>query len=547
MGTLIYLYEIFIEKSRKEREVTSLELGKIMLFMCITFLVAGLIGCGIGYILRKRLAEAKIESAEEKARQIAIDAQRLLDNTSREAQNLKKEAMMQTREEIHKLREDVEKQNRERRDELQKYEQRLIQKEEHLERRSILVEEREDDVNKKTHLLQTQQEEVEKVYAEQRAKLEEISQMTQSEARTLILDKVDADLTHEKAVRIREAENDIKMNSDQVARKILAAAIQRNAADTVSETTVSVVSLPNEEMKGRIIGREGRNIRAIETLTGVDLIIDDTPEAVILSCFNPVRREIARVALEALVKDGRIHPARIEEVVEKAKKEVEKAIMEAGEAAVLECGIRGIHPELIKTLGKLRYRTSYGQNVLQHSIDVAYFAGVLAAEVGANIDIAKRAGLLHDIGKAVDREREGTHVELGVEIAKRYHEPAGVVDAIASHHGDVEAQYVESVLVAAADDVSAARPGARRETLENYIKRLTKLEDIAKSYSGVENCYAIQAGRELRVLVKPEKVTEDEAVILSHNVAQQIENELQYPGQVKVVVIRETRATDYAK
>lgn len=547
MGTLIYLYEIFIEKSRKEREVTSLELGKIMLFMCITFLVAGLIGCGIGYILRKRLAEAKIESAEEKARQIAIDAQRLLDNTSREAQNLKKEAMMQTREEIHKLREDVEKQNRERRDELQKYEQRLIQKEEHLERRSILVEEREDDVNKKTHLLQTLQEEVEKVYAEQRAKLEEISQMTQSEARTLILDKVDADLTHEKAVRIREAENDIKMNSDQVARKILAAAIQRNAADTVSETTVSVVSLPNEEMKGRIIGREGRNIRAIETLTGVDLIIDDTPEAVILSCFNPVRREIARVALEALVKDGRIHPARIEEVVEKAKKEVEKAIMEAGEAAVLECGIRGIHPELIKTLGKLRYRTSYGQNVLQHSIDVAYFAGVLAAEVGANIDIAKRAGLLHDIGKAVDREREGTHVELGVEIAKRYHEPAGVVDAIASHHGDVEAQYVESVLVAAADAVSAARPGARRETLENYIKRLTKLEDIAKSYSGVENCYAIQAGRELRVLVKPEKVTEDEAVILSHNVAQQIENELQYPGQVKVVVIRETRATDYAK
>lgn len=547
MGTLIYLYEIFIEKSRKEREVTSLELGKIMLFMCITFLVAGLIGCGIGYILRKRLAEAKIESAEEKARQIAIDAQRLLDNTSREAQNLKKEAMMQTREEIHKLREDVEKQNRERRDELQKYEQRLIQKEEHLERRSILVEEREDDVNKKTHLLQTQQEEVEKVYAEQRAKLEEISQMTQSEARTLILDKVDSDLTHEKAVRIREAENDIKMNSDQVARKILAAAIQRNAADTVSETTVSVVSLPNEEMKGRIIGREGRNIRAIETLTGVDLIIDDTPEAVILSCFNPVRREIARVALEALVKDGRIHPARIEEVVEKAKKEVEKAIMEAGEAAVLECGIRGIHPELIKTLGKLRYRTSYGQNVLQHSIDVAYFAGVLAAEVGANIDIAKRAGLLHDIGKAVDREREGTHVELGVEIAKRYHEPAGVVDAIASHHGDVEAQYVESVLVAAADAVSAARPGARRETLENYIKRLTKLEDIAKSYSGVENCYAIQAGRELRVLVKPEKVTEDEAVILSHNVAQQIENELQYPGQVKVVVIRETRATDYAK
>ena len=409
-----------------------------------------------------RSVEKEKRSAEAKAQQIADDAKRLLDNTSREAQNLKKEAMMQTREEIHKLREDVEKENRERRDELQKYEQRLVQKEEHLDRRSTTLEEREDDLSKKTEQLKARQTEVDAVYEQQRARLEEISQMTQSEARTMIMDKVDSDLTHEKAVRIREAEADIKADADQIARKILATAIQRNAADTVSETTVSVVSLPNEEMKGRII-------------------------------------------------------------------------------------VRGIHPELVKTLGKLRYRTSYGQNVLQHSIDVSYFAGVLAAEVGANVDLAKRAGLLHDIGKAVDREREGTHVELGVELAKRYHEPEAVINTIASHHGDCEPQCVEAVLVAAADAISAARPGARRETLENYIKRLTKLEDIAKSYPGVENCYAIQAGRELRVLVKPEKISEDQATILAHKISQQIESELQYPGQVKVIVIRETRAVDYAK
>ena len=524
-----------------------MDFDEAMLFVCLSFIVAAAAGCGAGYILRKHFAEARIGSAEERAAQIAADAQKVYENAAREAENLKKETLVQTREEIHKLREDVEQENRERREELQKYEQRLVQKEEHLERRSDAVEQKETDLGRREGRLKAQQEKISQLMEQQEKKLEEISGMTQDEAKQQILGKVDEGLTHEKAVRIREAEAEIKEHADQKAREILASAIQRNAADTVSETTVSVVSLPNEEMKGRIIGREGRNIRAIETLTGVDLIIDDTPEAVILSSFNPVRREIARLALESLVKDGRIHPARIEEVVAKTKKEVDKAIREAGEQAVFACGVRNIHPELVKILGRLKYRTSYGQNVLQHSIDVSYFAGVLANEIGANAELAKRAGLLHDIGKAVDREQEGTHVELGVEIAAKYKECPEVINTIASHHGDAEPICVEAVLVAAADAISAARPGARRETLENYIKRLTKLEDIAKSYPGVASCYAIQAGRELRVIVKPEKISEDEATILSHTIAGRVEKELQYPGQVKVVVIRETRATDYAK
>lgn len=524
-----------------------MDIDEAILFMCLSAVAAALIGCGVGYILRRHIAEARIGSAEEKANRILDDAKKTLENAMRDSESLKKEAMVQTREEIHRLREEVEQQNRERRDELQKYEQRLVQKEEHLERRSDAVEQRETELSRRETKIKNQQEKLDSIYDAQTRKLEEISALSQEEAKRMILGKVEDSLQHEKAVRIREAEAEIKEQADRTAREILAAAIQRNAADTVSETTVSVVSLPNEEMKGRIIGREGRNIRAIETLTGVDLIIDDTPEAVILSSFNPVRREIARLALESLVKDGRIHPARIEEVVAKTKKDVEKAIREAGEQAVFSCGIRNIHPELVKILGRLKYRTSYGQNVLQHSIDVSYFAGVLAAEIGANVELAKRAGLLHDIGKAVDREQEGTHVELGVEIATKYHESLEVINAIASHHGDTDPTCVEAVLVAAADAVSAARPGARRETLENYIKRLTKLEDIAKSFPGVASCYAIQAGRELRVIVKPEKVNEDKAVILAHDIADRIEKGLQYPGQVKVVVIRETRAIEYAK
>jgi ribonuclease Y len=517
-----------------------LEFNEILFLMCILAVIAAAAGVGIGYVFRKRLAEARVGAAEDNAR-------RILENAVREAASTKKEALVQTKEEIHRLREEVEKENHGRREELQQYEHRLVQKEEYLDRKSESFEQREHNFSLKESKIREQQEQAELLSRRQAEKLEEISQLSQEEARKLILDRMEGELTHEKAVMIRTAESEIKETADAKAREILASAIQRNAADTVSETTVSVVSLPNEEMKGRIIGREGRNIRALETLTGVDLIIDDTPEAVILSGFNPVRREVARLALESLIKDGRIHPARIEEVVAKTEKEVDRTIREAGEQAVFECGIRGIHPELVKILGRLKYRTSYGQNVLQHSMDVSYFAGVMAGEIGADVEMAKRAGLLHDIGKAIDREQEGTHVELGVALAQKYHEPPVVINAIASHHGDTEPVSAEAVLVAAADAISAARPGARRETLENYLNRLTKLEEIAKSFEGVSNCYAIQAGREIRVIVKPEKVTEDQAVILSRDIAKRIESELQYPGQVKVVTIRETRSIDYAK
>ena len=527
------------------REVNWLNIDEILLIIIIGCVIAAFAGAIIGYILRKHLAEAKIGSAEEKARQISEDAKKMLSSAVHDAETMRKEALVQTREEIHKIREDMEAESRERRDELKRYEQRLVQKENNLDLRSGNLEQRETSLNKREIQVKLQKEKVDDL--QQEKKLEEISLLSKDEARDMILSRVDDELEHEKAVRIKNAEDEIKEKAETKAREILATVIQRNAADTVSETTVSVVSLPNEEMKGRIIGREGRNIRAIETLTGVDLIIDDTPEAVILSCFDPIRREIARQALESLVKDGRIHPARIEEIVEKTKNDIEKEIKEAGEEAVLECNIGGVHPEMIKMLGRLKFRTSYGQNVLRHSVETAFFASLLADEVGADAEMARRGGLFHDIGKSIDREQEGTHVELGVALAKKYKEPPKVINAIASHHGDTEATCVEAVLVAAADAISAARPGARRETLENYIKRLTKLEDIAKSYPGVDNCYAIQAGRELRVIVKPEKITEDQAIILSHDIVKRIENELQYPGQIKVVTIRETRATGYAK
>ena len=503
--------------------------------------VVGLaIGIGAGYFVRKNISEAKIGEADSLAKNI-------IDQANKDAETMKKEKLLEAKEDIHKFRSDAEKENRERRSELQKYERRVIQKEESLDRKQQSIESKESNLNQKLRAVDEKQKEVEAIKVKQLEKLEDISGITSEKAKDIILSNAEKEVRHEMSIMIKEIETQAKEDAEKKSREIIGYAIQKCAADHVAETTVTVVNLPNDEMKGRIIGREGRNIRTLETLTGIDLIIDDTPEAVILSGFDPIRREIARIALEKLISDGRIHPARIEEMVEKAKKEVENIIKEYGEQAIFETGVHSLHPELVKLLGRLNYRTSYGQNVLKHSIEVAHIAGIMAAEIGADIKLAKRAGLLHDIGKAVDHEMEGTHVEIGMDLLRRYKESKDVIHAMSTHHGDYEPQTVEAVLVTAADAISAARPGARRETLEAYIKRLEKLEEIANSYDGVDKSYAIQAGREIRIMVKPEKINDEEIHLLARDITKKIEDELEYPGQIKVSIIRETRAVEYAK
>ena len=494
---------------------------------------------GISY--RKKIAEKEISSAEEEAR-------RILNEAIKSSESKKREALLEAKEEILRSRSEYEKEEKSRRADLQKQERRLQQKEENLDRKTENIERKEEALVRKHEEADRTQEEIGLIKRSQTEMLERISGFTVEEAKNYLISQVESQVTHEAAMKIKEVEARAKDEAEQRAKEIVTIAIQRCAADHVSDITVSVVPLPNDEMKGRIIGREGRNIRAIETLTGVDLIIDDTPEAITVSCFEPVRREVARVALEKLIADGRIHPTHIEEMVEKARREVDAVIKSEGERAVLETGIRGLHPEVQRMLGRLHYRTSYGQNVLQHSIEVSHIAGMMAAELGLDVHSAKRAGLLHDIGKALDHEHTGsTHIELGVEFCRKYKEKEDILNAIQAHHGDVECKTLMACLVQAADAVSAARPGARRENLENYIKRLEKLEEITGTYPGVEKSYAIQAGREVRVMVRPEQVNEDQMVILARNLANRIENELEYPGQIKVHVIRETKVVEYAK
>ena len=502
--------------------------------------VVGVLAFLAGIAHRKKSAEYTIGSAEQEAKRIISDA-------IKTAEAKKKEAILEGKDEIHRQRTESERELNERRKEVQRQERRIQQKEETLDKKMEGLEAKDEILNNKTKQADARLAEAESLKKSQFDMLERISGFTTEQAKTYLLNNLDNELTHEKAVKLMEVEQQTREEADRTAREIISTAIQRCAADHVAEATISVVPLPNDEMKGRIIGREGRNIRAIETMTGVDLIIDDTPETITLSCFEPVRREVARIALEHLIADGRIHPARIEETIEKARREVDATIKQEGERAVLEAGVNGIHPELVKLLGRLRYRTSYGQNVLNHSLEVSYLAGMMASELGIDPTIARRAGLLHDIGKALDHEVEGSHVEIGVEVARKYHESDAVVHAIQAHHGDVEAKTVAACLVQAADAISAARPGARRENLENYIKRLEKLEQVASSFEGVEHCYAIQAGREIRIMVKPEVISDDDMVLLARNICKKIESDLEYPGQIKVNIIRESRAIEYAK
>ncbi len=503
-------------------------------------LVVLLVGIVIGNAIRKKTAEKMIGSAEAEAQKIISDAQKLTETK-------KKEALLEAKEEIIKNRNEAEREIKERRNEVTRMERRVIQKEENIDRKTEVLEKKEEIVANKLKECDKVREEIEKIKQSEFNLLQEISGLTAEQAKIQLLSKLESEIRHEAALKIQEVEQEYKDSADDKAKNILAVAIQRCAADYVAEATVSVVPLPSDEMKGRIIGREGRNIRAIETLTGVDLIIDDTPEAITISSFNPVRREIARLSLEKLIGDGRIHPARIEETVAKARKEVDAVIKQEGERAALETGVHGIHPELIKLLGRLRYRTSYGQNVLGHSIEVAYIAGMIADELGVDSVLAKRAGLLHDIGKALNHEIEGSHVQLGVEYARKYKENADVIHAIEAHHNDVEPKTIIAMIVQAADAISAARPGARRENLENYIKRLEKLEEISTSFAGVDNAFAIQAGREVRIMVKPADVSDDDMIIMARDIAKKIEEELEYPGQIKVNLIRESRAVDVAK
>ncbi len=515
-------------------------MGSNVIAVLITLCVVAPITWLIAVAYRKKVYEDKIGSAEEKSREI-------IDEALKVAETKKREALLEAKEESLKTKNELEKETKERRNELQRYERRVLNKEENLDKKAEVLEKREAGLAAKEDSLNKRSQEVDELLEKQEQELERISGLTSEQAKEYLLKTVEEDVKHDTAKMIKELECRAKEEAEKKAKDYVVTAIQKCAADHVSETTISVVQLPNDEMKGRIIGREGRNIRTLETLTGVDLIIDDTPEAVVLSAFDPIRREVARIALEKLIVDGRIHPARIEEMVEKAQKEVESIIREEGEAATLEVGIHGIHPELIRLLGKMRYRTSYGQNALKHSIEVAHLAGLLAGEIGLDVRLAKRAGLLHDIGKAVDHEMEGSHIQLGVELCKKYKESAVVINAVESHHGDTEPTSLIACIVQAADTISAARPGARRETLETYTNRLQQLEDITNSFKGVDKSFAVQAGREVRVMVVPEQVSDDEMILLARNISKQIESELEYPGQIKVNVIRESRVTDYAK